>query len=83
MLSAATAGICAVIFVYLLLFNVLLFRCYGLTGADLMCDGYSGSIIFIALSVLLLSRLSVMLFFPALLRVNVCVFAVNGISLNC
>ena len=62
MLSAATAGICAVIFFYLLLCNVLLFRCYGLTGADLTFDGYSGSIIFIALSVLLLSRLSVILF---------------------
>lgn len=63
MLSDATAGICAVIFFYLLLCNVLLFRCYVLTGADLTCDGYSGSIIFIALSVLLLSRLSVMSFF--------------------
>lgn len=63
MLSAATAGICAAIFFYLLLCNVLLFRCYVLTGADLTCDGYSGSIIFIALSVLLLSRLSVMSFF--------------------
>lgn len=83
MLSAATAGICAVIFFYLLLCNILPFRCYGLTGADLMCDGYSGSIIFIALSVLLLGRLSVMLLFPALLRANLCVFAIDGMRLNC
>ena len=63
MLSAAIACICAAIFFYLLLCNVLLFRRYGLTGVDLMCAGYSGSIIFIALPVLLLSRLSVMSFF--------------------
>lgn len=52
MLSAAIACICAAIFFYLLLCNVLLFRRYGLTGVDLMRAGYSGSIIFIALPVL-------------------------------
>lgn len=83
MLSAAIACICAAIFFYLLLCNVLLFRRYGLAGDDLTCDGYLGSIIFIALSVLLLSRLSVMLLFPALLRAKLCVSVVDGMRLNC
>lgn len=83
MLSAAIACICAAIFFYLLLCNVLLFRRYGLTGVDLMRAGYSGSIIFIALSVLWLSRLSVMLLFPALLRAKLCVSVVDGMRLNC